>query len=95
MGTVGSNFVFYGQMVSIFTIMPIGALFDSWGRRNTFCFAFVGLALFNFMTPLVAPSITCLIFVNIGLTICLNGPYSSPLVPDYVKKSSRGKAVGL
>ena len=69
----------------------VGHLYDTWGRRYTLLVTLGGVCLGLCLTPLVAPSLFALILVQTLMSICLNGPYSSPLIADYLKKSARGK----
>mmetsp|Transcript_2865 Transcript_2865/g.2693 ORF Transcript_2865/g.2693 Transcript_2865/m.2693 type:complete len:132 (-) Transcript_2865:593-988(-) len=42
------------------------------------------------MMPMVSPSLIWVTIMRTAYSVCLNGPYSSPLNADYLRKQSRG-----
>lgn len=96
LGTINSDLIFYSQLGQIVITLFVGQIFDTFGRRNTMVITLFFSAILVFLQPIAAPSVfPWLVIIRIGIAICLNGPFSSPLVSDYVKKDSRGAAVSL
>ena len=53
------------------------------------------MTLLLFLIPYSAPSITWLCVCRIIIQIAANGINANPLILDYVKKESRGRAVSM
>ena len=68
-------------------------LYEVAGRRLTITYALFSLVLLVMLMPIVAPSFAmlCLLRGVIGISTSLL--CSAPLISDYIKKESRGKAV--
>lgn len=57
-------------------------------------FAFLFASLMQALQPWVT-TILALYVLRVLMCVCLSVPTASPLVPDYIKKESRGKASAI
>lgn len=79
----------------IFVII-IGYIFDILGRKITLCTCIALQALSLFLIPSVSPNVFPGVYLfRILFAVASMGPVCSPLVNDYVKKGSRGRANAL
>ena len=94
-GRFMSSVLFISFIAGILWTPIVGILYDVVSRRVTLlCAGFLG-ALLVYCTPLTAPSIGCLILVRSLIAMVQSSIETSPLIMDYVKKESRGKAYAL
>ena len=94
-GTVSSNLVVYSIPFTMLALYFVSYAFEFLGRRLTIFFSFITTAALFCLIPRMAPSYSWLMVVRCLIAITMAGPLSHPLIPDYVHKSSRGKAVAL
>ena len=47
------------------------------------------------LAPCISPSIGALFFTRVLLGLCSSVLYANPLIPDYIKPNSRGRAYVL
>lgn len=81
-----------GMLTTIF----IGYIFDIVGRKKTLFFSTIISSLFMILIPYAAPDVyPTLILIRMGLAGSFQAANCHPLVTDYVKKSSRGKATAF
>ena len=71
----------------------MGQLWDILGRKVLVIVSTGCIAIVMLVTPMTSPSIAWLTVCRIVLNVFFNTLHGSPLIPDYVKKESRGKAV--
>jgi len=90
-GRTQSKIMFWGLLISCFFSFFVGALFDICGRKPVLTVAYAVLVSVILTMPYV-PTINWLIVNRIGLTIAIQFLHAHPLVIDYVKSESRGKA---
>ena len=94
-----------GQMVSSLTIYSIpfsmvATFFTSYvyelvGRKLTIFFSYFFTAALFVAMPYTAPNLNHLIAVRAAIGVTMSAPLASPLIADYVKRSSRGRAIAL
>jgi MFS family permease len=73
----------------------VSYLFELWGRKKTMFFSYAFTAGVYFLLPYSAPNLSMLIFLRCMIGVTMSAPLAHPLIADYVKRSSRGKAVAL
>lgn len=77
------------------TTFFVSYLFEIWGRRLTISISYILSAGVYFIFPYSAPNYNILMFFRILIAITMSAPISHPLIADYVKRNSRGKAIAL
>ena len=70
-------------------------LYELLGRKITIFASFFTTAIVYFFIPYTAPDVDKLIILRCLIGVTMAAPLSHPLIPDYVRRSSRGKAVAL
>lgn len=94
-GRVTSNLMFVATLTALIGVMVAGYLYDLFSRKALITIYFFFLAGLLFLLPRTAPNVPFLVCVRALIqlfgSICL----SHPLIMDYVKKESRGKAIAL
>ena len=95
LGTVSNDLIFYGMIMQIIGVFFIGPLFDMFSRRWTIFIAMLfasGLMVALPNSPNIYP---WAIIFRMGIYFMIVAPQANPLVNDYVKKESRGRAVAF
>jgi MFS family permease len=77
------------------TTFFVSYVFDLFGRRYTLFFSYVLTAFIFLGTPYTSPNYYVLAIARCLIGVTMAAPTSHPLINDYVRKSSRGKAVAL
>jgi MFS family permease len=90
---VNSNILSYSLIVSMCLTPLMGQLWEIIDRKVLVIVCAGSIALVMLVTPMTSPSIAGLTTCRVILNIMVNILHGSPLIPDYVKKESRGKAV--
>jgi MFS family permease len=80
---------------SMVTTFLVSYLFEIWGRRITLVISYVLSAGVFFILPYSAPDYNMLMVMRCLIAITMSAPLSHPLIADYVKRTSRGKAIAL
>lgn len=70
-------------------------LFEIVGRKVTIFLSFLLTACLYFLVPYTAPDINLLIAARCMIGVTMAAPLAHPLIADYVKRNSRGKAIAL
>jgi len=83
--------MFWGLVISCFFSIFVGALFDICGRKPVLTVTYAVLVFVIWTMPYV-PTINWLIVNRIGFSISMQLLHAHPLVIDYIKSESRGKA---
>lgn len=83
--------MFWGLLISCFLSIFVGATFDICGRKPVLAVAYAVLVAVIWTMPYL-PTINWLIVNRIGLTLAMQFLHAHPLVIDYIKSESRGKA---
>ena len=94
-GTKVSELTVISVPASMVATFFVSYVLEIWGRRNTIAFGYLTTAGVFFLLPYSAPSYTALIVLRSLIGITMAGPLANPLIADYVKKNSRGKAIAL
>ena len=69
--------------------------FELVGRKWTIFLSFFFTSLVFIYIPYTAPCYTKLVICRCAIGITMAAPISHPLIPDYIVKKSRGKAIAL
>lgn len=72
----------------------VGYTFDLFGRRNLIAISYMLLVVMILSLPYM-PTINLLIVNRAGVQVAFQYLHSHPLVIDYIKSESRGKATAL
>ena len=94
-GQFTSDLTMYSIPFSMVTTFLVSYLFEIWGRRFTIVISYVLTAGAYFILPYSAPNYSNLMVIRCVIAITMSAPISHPLVADYVKRSSRGKAIAF
>lgn len=69
--------------------------YELFGRKWTIFLSYLSTAIVMFLIPYTAPSWTYLVIARCAMGLTMAAPISNPLIPDYIKRSSRGQAVAM
>lgn len=94
-GEVTSDLTIYSLPFSMVTTFFVSYAYELIGRKWTIFISFLTTAIVFFLIPYTAPNYSMLIAVRCAIGVTMSAPLSNPLIPDYIKRSSRGKAVAL
>jgi MFS family permease len=94
-GTVTSDLTIYSIPFQMMTTFFVSYLFELWGRKKTLFFSYLLTAFVYFLFPYSAPNFYMLVFLRCMIGVTMAAPISHPLIADYVKRKSRGKAIAL
>ena len=94
-GKVSSDLTVYSIPFSMFTTCFTSYVFEILGRKWTIFISFMLTAIVFYIVPHTAPHYNYLMAARCMIGITMAPPLSHPLLPDYVKRKSRGKAVAL
>ena len=95
LGRTNSKIISTSLTIALFATPFLGYFYDLIGRRKILipCAYACGLTLA--LVPLTAPNITLLTVARVVVALLINTIGVSPLVMDYVKRDSRGRAMIL
>ena len=94
-GTVISKMMFVSFSFSIGAVLVAGYTYDLLGRKRIILLYMTLLCVCCFVFPLTAPSIAQLTMVRTLMQMTGVSLMGHPLINDYIKKESRGKAVSI
>jgi MFS family permease len=77
------------------TTLLFGFSFDYYGRRSLMFVVILLTGILTTSMPLVAPSVTIFLIVQVLGNVFADPIMSSPIIQDYVFVESRGKGVSL
>ena len=77
------------------TTFFISYVFEILGRKLTLFISFFTTSIIFYILPYTAPNYNYLVFLRCLIGVTMSAPLCHPLIPDYIKKSSRGKAIAL
>ena len=87
--------MFIATATSLIAVPIAGYLYDLIGRKVLLLGYFAVIALLLYQIPRTAPSIVYLVVTRSLLQLFLASVISNPLLIDYVKRESRGRAIAL
>jgi len=94
-GRISNNLIAAALPFQLVFSLLAGYLFDQYGRVRLLLLSGLAICACIAVVPWTAPSIFLLGLVRIFLGIATQPMVVQPLVNDYVKKGSRGKAVSF
>lgn len=94
-GQLVSDLTIYSIPFSIVCTFLVSYVYELMGRKLTIFLSFFSTAILYVLIPYTAPNLNYLIAVRCAIGVTMSAPLSNPLIPDYVKRSSRGRAVAL
>ena len=94
-GQYVSQLTIYSLPFSMITTGFISYVYELLGRRWTIFYSYLNTAIVMASIPYTAPSYTRLLIVRCLMGVTMAAPVSHPLIPDYIKRSSRGQAVAM
>ena len=95
LGRATSTVIVWSQMLPLICTPFLTYVYETIGRRFPVAYALLTTNLLVFLLPQVAPNFTllCVLRAIIGLNNTLI--VGAPLISDYVKQESRGRAVAI
>ena len=72
-----------------------GYIFEILGRRWTLFLSYFSTSLLFFVIPYAPPSFALLVICRCLIGVTMSAPLANPLIPDYIIKSSRARAIAL
>lgn len=94
-GMQTSNLTIYSLPFSLITTFFISYAFELLGRKLTISLSYACTAIIFFIIPYTKPYFWLLALMRCLIGVTMAGPISHPLINDYVRKNSRGKAIAL
>ena len=94
MGRTEGDILFYATLVACVVSIGVGYTFDLFGRKNLIAASYALLVFLIWTLPYV-PSLGLLIVNRAGVQVAFQYLHSHPLVIDYIKSESRGKATAM
>ena len=94
-GRITSNILLTALIVGALWGTVAGTIYDIFSRKMPIFFAGIMGAFLLFLCPHSAPSIVWLTLIRACIQMCMSTMLSHPLIMDYVKKDSRGKAAAI
>ncbi|CDW71223.1 major facilitator superfamily mfs_1 [Stylonychia lemnae] len=95
-GIVSSDIIFYSMFTQLIAVITFGYIYDIYGRRKSITLNVLGVGFVLIMMPIGAPNVYPITYIVRAIfTIVTVGSTQHPLINDYVKNDSRGKASAL
>lgn len=94
-GMKTSNLTIYSLPFSLLTTFFISYAFELLGRKLTITISYLATGLIFFLIPHTKPYFWLLAIMRCAIGITMSGPVAHPLINDYVRKNSRGKAIAI
>ena len=94
-GMQTSNLTIYSLPFSLVTTFFISYAFELLGRKFTISLSYILTGIIFFLIPYTKPYFWFLAIMRCAIGVTMSGPISHPLINDYVRKNSRGKAIAL
>lgn len=94
-GVATSDLTIYSLPFSMVTTFMVSYAYELIGRKWTIFWSFFLTSLVFYAIPYTAPNYNYLIIARCVIGVTMAAPVSNPLIADYIKRSSRGKAVAL
>ena len=85
----------YSLPFSLITTPFISFSFELLGRKATLTMSYLLTAALFFFIPYSSPSFAYLAMLRCMIGVSMAAPLAHPLINDYVRKGSRGKAIAL
>lgn len=80
---------------SMVTTCAVSFIFEIVGRKLTLFFSFFFTGILFFLLPYTAPNYFLLTVARCLLGVTMSAPLAHPLIPDYVRRESRGAAIAV
>jgi len=94
-GSKTSWLTIYSLPFSLVTTPFISFSFELLGRKMTLTMSYLLTAVVFFFIPYTSPSFAMLALMRCLIGVSMAAPLAHPLINDYVRKGSRGKAIAL
>ena len=94
-GRVTSKLMFVSTLLALISVAIAGYLYDIFGRKPLIVIYFIAVAGGLFWLPRTAPNVPALVTVRAAIQMFLATILSHPLMVDYVKQESRGRAIAI
>lgn len=92
---VASELTIYSIPFSMATTVLVGYAYEILGRKLTIFWSYFLTGLIFIAIPYTAPNYVCMAMLRCAIGVTMAAPMAHPLIPDYVVRKSRGKAVAL
>jgi len=90
-----SNLTIFSLPFGLITTFFISYAFELLGRKFTISLSYILTGICFIMIPYTKPYFWFLALMRCAIGVTMAGPISHPLINDYVRKNSRGKAIAL
>lgn len=90
-----SNLTIYSLPFSLITTFFISYSYELLGRKLTISMSYFLTGLIYFVIPYAKPDFWLLAVMRCAIGITMSGPLAHPLINDYIRKNSRGKAIAI
>lgn len=77
------------------TTFFVSYIYELIGRKITIFVSYFLTSILFIILPYTAPNLNHLMIVRCAIGVTMAAPIAHPLIPDYVKRSSRGRAIAL
>lgn len=94
-GMTTSNLTIYSLPCGLITTLFISYAFELLGRKLTISLSYVATAIAFFLIPYSRPDFWLLAVLRCVIGVTMAAPLAHPLINDYVRKNSRGKAIAV
>ena len=94
-GQIASDLTIFSLPFTMVSTFFVSYIYELVGRKLTIFVSFLTTAMLFVCLPYTAPNLNHLIAVRCAIGVTMSAPLANPLVPDYVKRSSRGRAIAL
>lgn len=94
-GMATSNLTIYSLPFGLVTTFFISYAFELLGRKFTISLSYLLTGIIFILIPYTKPYFWLLALMRCAIGVTMAGPISHPLINDYVRKNSRGKAIAL
>ena len=94
-GMQTSNLTIYSLPFSLITTFFISYSFELLGRKLTISLSYFLTGIIYFMIPYTKPRFWLLAVMRCAIGVTMSGPIAHPLINDYIRKNSRGKAIAI
>lgn len=92
---MASELTIYSIPFSMVTTIFVGYAYEILGRKLTIFWSYFVTGLIFIAIPYTAPHYVYMAILRCAIGVTMSAPMAHPLIPDYVVRKSRGKAVAL
>lgn len=95
LGMKTSNLTIYSLPFSLITTFFISYAYELMGRKLTITFSYFFTGIIFIIIPYTKPHFWFLAVMRCLIGVTMSAPVAHPLINDYIRKDSRGKAIAI